>query len=118
MEAGSSPSSRSPANYPLFPRTSPDPSSFSGGNAQNPEISPGGVDPFHYKLGILIMAIVTGAYVILGLRAVIVTGVIQSVLLLWPGFWSPILLFATRDRGLGNRSSGTWEGGSGAPAPL
>ena len=57
--------------------------SFSGGNLENPAISPGDVDPFNYKMGILIMALITGAYVIIGgLKAVIITDVIQSVLLL------------------------------------
>ena len=74
--------------------------SFSGGNAQNPEISPGDVDPFHYQLGILIMAIVTGAYVILGgLRAVIVTDVIQSVLLLLAGLLVAFITFSQPEVG-------------------
>ena len=60
--------------------------SFSGGNLENPAISPGDVDPFNYQLGILIMALITGAYVIIGgLKAVIITDVIQSVLLLLAG---------------------------------
>ena len=40
--------------------------SFIGGNQNNHSIAPGDVDPFHYKLGIIIMAIVTGTYVIVG----------------------------------------------------
>ncbi|MGE4550288.1 MAG: hypothetical protein AAEJ57_02785, partial [Opitutales bacterium] len=45
---------------------------LNGGNTKNVEIAPGDVDPTHYQIGILIMALVTGAYVILGgLRAVI-----------------------------------------------
>lgn len=41
------------------------------------------IDRTHYVIGILIMAVVTGTYVILGgLKAVIVTDVIQSILML------------------------------------
>jgi hypothetical protein len=53
--------------------------SFSGGNLENPAISPGDVDPLNYQLGILIMALITGAYVIIGgLKAVIITDVIRT----------------------------------------
>ena len=67
---------------------------FVGGNSTNPLISPGDADPFYYQIGILIMAIVTGAYVILGgLKAVIVTDVIQSVLLLLAGLLVAFIVF-------------------------
>ena len=74
--------------------------SFAGGNVENPEISPGDVDPFHYKLGILIMALVTGTYVILGgLKAVIITDVIQSVLLLLAGLLVAFITFSQPEIG-------------------
>ena len=56
---------------------------FNGGNEGNASISPGDVNPNWYILGILVMALVTGAYTIIGgLKAVIVTDVLQSVLML------------------------------------
>ena len=65
-----------------------------GGNETNDEISPGDVDPTHYQIGILVMALVTGAYVILGgLRAVIVTDVVQSVLMLVGGLIVAFVVF-------------------------
>ncbi len=71
-----------------------------GGNAKNAEISPGDVDPTHYQIGILIMALVTGAYVILGgLRAVIVTDVIQSVLMLIGGLTVAFIVFGLPEVG-------------------
>ena len=74
--------------------------SFSGGNLENPEISPGDVDPLSYKLGILIMALVTGAYVIVGgLKAVIITDVIQSVLLLLAGLLVAFITFSQPEIG-------------------
>ncbi|MBT3635617.1 MAG: sodium/solute symporter [Opitutae bacterium] len=84
----------------LADKTAPVALSFYGGNAGNPAISPGDVDPFHYQLGILIMAIVTGAYVILGgLKAVIVTDVIQSVLLLLAGLLVAFITFSQPEVG-------------------
>ena len=78
----------------------PVPISFIGGNINNPEISPGDVEPFHYKIGILLMAIVTGAYVIFGgLKAVIVTDVIQSVLLLLAGLLVAYITFSQPEIG-------------------
>lgn len=54
-----------------------------GGASFDAKLSPGDTDPFWYKVGILIMAVVTGSYVIFGgLKAVIITDVIQSVLML------------------------------------
>jgi SSS family solute:Na+ symporter len=74
--------------------------SFAGGNVENPELSPGDVDPFSYKLGILIMALVTGTYVILGgLKAVIITDVIQSVLLLLAGLLVAFITFSQPEIG-------------------
>ena len=67
---------------------------FKGGNERNEKISPGDVDPTHYQIGILVMALVTGAYVILGgLRAVIITDVIQSVLMLVGGLIVAFVVF-------------------------
>ena len=74
--------------------------SFSGGNLENSEISPGDVDPLSYRLGILIMALVTGAYVIVGgLKAVIITDVIQSVLLLLAGLLVAFITFSQPEIG-------------------
>jgi len=71
-----------------------------GGNEENAEIAPGDVDPMHYQLGILIMALVTGAYVILGgLRAVIVTDVIQSILMLVGGLIVAFIIFGLPEVG-------------------
>lgn len=73
---------------------------FSGGNANNPNLSPGDIDPKYYQLGILIMALVTGAYVIVGgLRAVIVTDVIQSVLMLVGGLTVAFIVFGLPEVG-------------------
>jgi SSS family solute:Na+ symporter len=78
----------------------PIPISFVGGSVNNPDISPGDVEPFYYKLGILIMAIVTGAYVIFGgLKAVIITDVIQSVLLLLAGLLVAYVTFSQPEIG-------------------
>jgi SSS family solute:Na+ symporter len=83
-----------------FTPSLPMPVSFVGGNINNPEISPGDVEPSYYKLGILIMAIVTGAYVIFGgLKAVIVTDVIQSVLLLFAGLLVAFITFSQPEIG-------------------
>ena len=69
--------------------------SFMGGRLQAPDLAPGDVDPFNYKLGIIIMAFITGAYVILGgLKAVIITDVIQSVLLLLAGLLVAFITFS------------------------
>jgi SSS family solute:Na+ symporter len=80
--------------------TAPVPVSFVGGNMNNPELSPGDVEPIYYKLGILIMALVTGAYVIFGgLKAVIITDVIQSVLLLLAGLLVAYVTFSQPEIG-------------------
>ncbi len=68
-----------------------------GGASFDSQLSPGDIDPKWYRFGILLMAVVTGTYTILGgLKAVIVTDVIQSVLLLGAAvllagvtFWQP-----------------------------
>lgn len=71
-----------------------------GGNKKNEEISPGDVDPTHYQIGILVMALVTGAYVIFGgLRAVIVTDVIQSILMLVGGLIVAFIVFGLPEVG-------------------
>ncbi len=71
-----------------------------GGNLNNPDIAPGDVDPQYYMLGIIIMALVTGGYVIFGgLRAVIVTDVIQSVLMLVGGLTVAFIVFGLPEVG-------------------
>ncbi len=67
---------------------------FKGGSKDTPKLSPGDVDPTWYIVGILAMAIVTGTYTIVGgLKAVIVTDVIQSVLLLGAGILVALVTF-------------------------
>ena len=71
-----------------------------GGASFNPELNPTDVDPKWYVIGILAMAFVTGAYVILGgLKAVIVTDVIQSVLLLLAGLLVAFITFSQPEIG-------------------
>lgn len=61
---------------------------------------PGEIDPTWYKLGIILMALVTGTYTILGgLKAVIVTDVIQSMLLLVAGLTVAAIAFAQPEVG-------------------
>jgi SSS family solute:Na+ symporter len=61
---------------------------------------PGEIDPAWYKLGIVLMALVTGTYTILGgLKAVIVTDVIQSMLLLVAGLTVAAIAFAQPEVG-------------------
>ena len=56
------------------------------GGGKKPELSPGDIDRTKYIIGILVMALVTGTYTIIGgLKAVIITDVIQSVLMLIAG---------------------------------
>ncbi len=56
---------------------------FKGGDQNVPAISPGDVDPKWFVVGILAMAIITGLYTIFGgLKAVIMTDVLQSALML------------------------------------
>ena len=69
------------------------PIKFTGG-AKNPDLSPGDVNPTHYIIGILIMALITGTYTIFGgLKAVIITDVIQSVLMLVAGLVLAFFMF-------------------------
>ena len=49
-----------------FVHQTPPTITFDGGSLRNSNLSPGDVDPDNYRLGILIMALVTGAYVIVG----------------------------------------------------
>ena len=66
---------------------------LSGGSRLDATLNPGDVRPSWYVIGILIMAVATGSYTIFGgLRAVIITDVIQSVLLLGAGL---IVAFVT-----------------------
>lgn len=64
------------------------------GGGKSPELSPGDIDRRNYIIGILIMAAVTGTYTVIGgLRAVIVTDVIQSVLMLVAGILLAFFMF-------------------------
>ena len=66
---------------------------LSGGSRLDATLNPGDVRPSWYVIGILIMAVATGSYTIFGgLRAVIITDVILSVLLLGAGL---IVAFVT-----------------------
>ena len=58
---------------------------ITGGGSKD-GLSPGDIDFFYYVIGILGMALITGTYTVIGgLRAVIITDVIQSVLMLVGG---------------------------------
>ena len=71
-----------------------------GGASFDSSLNPNDVDPTWYAIGILAMALVTGAYVILGgLKAVIVTDVIQSVLLLIAGLVVAFVTFSQPEVG-------------------
>lgn len=71
-----------------------------GGASFDPLLSPGDVDPKWYVIGILLMAVVTGTYTIIGgLKAVITTDVIQSVLMLAAGIVVAILTFSQPEIG-------------------
>jgi len=62
--------------------------------------STGNVNPNHYKIGILIMAVVTGTYTIIGgLKAVIITDVIQSILVLIAGLLVAFVTFGQPEIG-------------------
>jgi solute:Na+ symporter, SSS family len=74
--------------------------SLKGGASFNPDLNPTDVNPQWYIVGILAMAFVTGAYVILGgLKAVIVTDVIQSILLLLAGLLVAFITFSQPEIG-------------------
>ena len=61
---------------------------------------PGEIDPTWYQLGIILMALVTGTYTIVGgLKAVIITDVIQSILLLIAGLAVAAIAFAQPEVG-------------------
>lgn len=73
---------------------------ITGGAGFDAALSPSDVNPSWYKIGIIIMAIVTGTYVIIGgLKAVIVTDVIQSVLMLAAGIIVALFMFAQPEIG-------------------
>ena len=64
------------------------------GGGKTPKLSPGDIERKHYIIGILAMAIITGTYTVIGgLRAVIVTDVIQSVLMLIAGILLAFFMF-------------------------
>ncbi|MDX1563958.1 MAG: hypothetical protein R3236_01075 [Phycisphaeraceae bacterium] len=71
-----------------------------GGASFDPMLKPTDVDPKWYIIGILLMAVITGTYVIFGgLKAVIITDVIQSVLLLGAGLLVAYVVFSHPDVG-------------------
>lgn len=91
--------------------THPPKITLKGGASFNPKLNPTDVDPQLYIIGILAMAFVTGAYVIVGgLKAVIITDVIQSVLLLLAGLLVAFITFSQPEiggwAGLVERDSG------------
>ncbi len=68
---------------------------FISGGGKEAKLSPGDIDKNKYILGILVMALVTGAYTVIGgLKAVIITDVIQSVLMLIAGIILAFLMFS------------------------
>ena len=91
--------------------THPPKVTLKGGASFDPKLNPTDVDPDWYIIGILTMAFVTGAYVIVGgLKAVIITDVIQSVLLLLAGLLVAFITFSQPEiggwAGLVERDSG------------
>ncbi|MEK6236715.1 MAG: hypothetical protein N2C14_18560, partial [Planctomycetales bacterium] len=75
-----------------------------GGASFDSKLNPGDVDPKWYLVGILMMAVVTGTYTIVGgLKAVITTDVIQSVMMLAAGVIVAVLTFS-------HPKVGGWEG--------
>ena len=71
-----------------------------GGASFDPTLEPGDIDPRWYKAGILLMALVTGTYVIFGgLKAVIVTDVLQSILMLCAALFVGIVIFSQPEIG-------------------
>jgi SSS family solute:Na+ symporter len=61
---------------------------------------PGEISQSYYTIGILVMALVTGTYTIVGgLKAVIVTDVIQSVLMLLAGLLVAFIMFSQPEIG-------------------
>lgn len=77
---------------------------ISGGADFDAQLNPGDVRPSYYIWGILLMAVVTGTYTIFGgLKAVIVTDVLQSILMLVGGLIVAFLTF-------GQPEIGGWNG--------
>lgn len=73
---------------------------ITGGAKFKESLSPGDVDPKMFVLGILLMAVVTGTYTVVGgLKAVIFTDVIQSVLLLIAGIILSFIVFSQPEVG-------------------
>ena len=71
-----------------------------GGAEFDQNLSPGDINPMWYKAGILLMALVTGTYVIVGgLKAVIVTDVLQSILMLAAALFVGVLIFSQPEVG-------------------
>lgn len=71
-----------------------------GGASFRSGLSPGDIDPTWYIIGILLMALVTGTYTILGgLKAVIVTDVLQSVLMIVAALLVAFLTFGQLEIG-------------------
>lgn len=65
-----------------------------GGADFDSKLNPGDVDPRWYLYGILLMAVVTGTYTVIGgLKAVIITDVLQSILMLGAALLVGILIF-------------------------
>ena len=74
--------------------------SIEGGASFNAAYSPGDVNPFWYMVGIIVMAVVTGSYTIFGgLKAVIFTDVVQSVLMIFAALVVAILTFSQPEVG-------------------
>lgn len=64
------------------------------GGGKTADLNPGDINRKHYILGILAMALITGTYTIIGgLRAVIITDVIQSILMLLAGLLLAFFMF-------------------------
>ena len=71
-----------------------------GGAEFNWTLSPGDINPQWYVAGILLMAVVTGTYVIFGgLKAVIITDVLQSILMLASAIFVGLLIFSQEEIG-------------------
>jgi SSS family solute:Na+ symporter len=71
-----------------------------GGASFDAQLKPGDVNPKYYIIGIILMALVTGSYTIFGgLKAVIFTDVIQSVLMLIGGLIVAYLTFSQPEIG-------------------
>jgi SSS family solute:Na+ symporter len=71
-----------------------------GGASFDAQLKPGDVNPKYYIIGIILMALVTGSYTIFGgLKAVIFTDVIQSVLMLVGGLIVAYLTFSQPEIG-------------------